>query len=56
MRLSFIIDVLLTITALPVAAGSAYLLLLTALSRRPRPLALPSPRVKLDVVVPAHDE
>jgi GT2 family glycosyltransferase len=52
------VDILLLLLALPVLGASAYLLLLTAMSWRstaaaPRPLP---PRLRFDVVVPAHDE
>ena len=56
MSLSSIANTLLTLMALPVLAGSAYLLVLTALSRRSRPPPLSNPAVKVDIVVPAHDE
>ena len=54
--LSSIANTLLTLMALPVLAGSAYLLVLTALSRRSRPPPLSKAGVKVDIVVPAHDE
>lgn len=56
MSLSSIANTLLTLMALPVLAGSAYLLVLTALSRRSRPPPLSKAGVKVDIVVPAHDE
>jgi len=48
--------VVLGLLAVPVVAASAYLLVLTLLSRRGRPPHAVEPRVRFDVVVPAHDE
>jgi len=46
----------LGLLALPVLLASGYLLLLTFLSRRLAPPPPVEPRVRFDVVVPAHDE
>ncbi len=42
--------------ALPAAAASLYLLMLTLLSRAPRPVPPSSARLRFDILVPAHDE
>ncbi|HET9554415.1 MAG TPA: glycosyltransferase family 2 protein [Anaeromyxobacteraceae bacterium] len=50
------VDVALALAALPVLLAAGYLLLLTlASARRPPPAAAP-PRLRFDLVVPAHDE
>src|SRR5262245_14011782 len=50
------LDLALSLTALPPAAAAAYLLVLTLLSRRgAAPPGAPRP-LRIDVVVPAHDE
>jgi cellulose synthase/poly-beta-1,6-N-acetylglucosamine synthase-like glycosyltransferase len=48
--------VLLAIAALPALAASAYLLLLVVLSRRDTGPRAGPPRLRFDVIVPAHDE
>lgn len=48
--------VVLVLAAVPVVACSAYLALLTALSRSVRPPERRAPHLRFDVVVPAHDE
>ncbi|MGA8893439.1 MAG: glycosyltransferase family 2 protein [Anaeromyxobacteraceae bacterium] len=54
MRLA--VDIGLVLLSLPVLVASCYLLLLTLLSgRRPPPVPV-APRLRFDVVVPAHDE
>jgi len=50
------IDALVTSAALPILIFSAYLALLTVASWRPRALAPSPPRLRFDVVIPAHDE
>lgn len=51
-----IFDIALVLLSLPVVVASGYLLLLTLLSgRRPPPPPVP-PRMRFDLVVPAHDE
>ena len=51
-----LLDLLLVLLALPVLAASAYLLLLTLLSgRKPAPPHV-APRLKFDVIIPAHNE
>jgi len=49
-------DVVLALAALPVLVASGYLALLAAFSRRQRPPAPRHPRLRFDVIVPAHDE
>ena len=56
MSAALAVDVLLTLAALPCAAAAAYLGLLTACSRRGRPLPRPASLPFFAVVVPAHDE
>ncbi len=51
-----LLDALLWLAALPVCAASFYLLVLTLLSRRPTPPSGPPPRLRFEIVVPAHDE
>jgi cellulose synthase/poly-beta-1,6-N-acetylglucosamine synthase-like glycosyltransferase len=51
-----LLDVALVATALPVALASAYLLVLAALSRRPRAPHYHPPHLRFDLIVPAHDE
>ena len=46
----------LAVVALPVVAAGAYLVLLTLLSKRVAPIAYPAPRLRFDIVVPAHNE
>jgi cellulose synthase/poly-beta-1,6-N-acetylglucosamine synthase-like glycosyltransferase len=54
--MSTAVSLLLFVLAVPAVLSCAYLLLLTLLSQRARPL-LPSSRVlKFDVIVPAHNE
>ena len=51
-----LLDLLLVLLTLPVLAASAYLLLLTLLSgRKPAPPHV-TPRLKFDVIIPAHNE
>jgi 1,2-diacylglycerol 3-beta-glucosyltransferase len=50
------IDLSLVLGGLPALAASLYLAALASLSRRVGPPALPAPRLRFDVVVPAHDE
>jgi 1,2-diacylglycerol 3-beta-glucosyltransferase len=49
-------EIVLGLLALPVALASGYLLVLTLLSRRGAAPAPVEPRVRFDIVVPAHDE
>lgn len=49
-------SIILWFLSIPVAVASGYLLLLTLLSRRGAPPPPVEPRVRFDVVVPAHDE
>ncbi|MBN1207839.1 MAG: glycosyltransferase [Myxococcaceae bacterium] len=49
-------DGLLLVLALPVVVACGYLLLLTLLSADKAPLARVAPRLKFDVIVPAHNE
>ena len=57
MSLAAILDGILAIAALPLLGASAYLALLSALSRRaPVPAGASLPRLFFDVIVPAHDE
>jgi 1,2-diacylglycerol 3-beta-glucosyltransferase len=51
-----LIDVLLAVAALPVLAASSYLAALAVLARRRLPPAAPVPRLRFDIVVPAHNE
>jgi cellulose synthase/poly-beta-1,6-N-acetylglucosamine synthase-like glycosyltransferase len=51
-----VLDIVLTLAALPVLACGLYLAGLAALSRRLAPPAHPAPGLRFDVVVPAHDE
>ncbi len=51
-----ILSTLLTAAAVPVAAASGYLLLLTVRSRRADPPTMGEPRTRFQVIVPAHDE
>ncbi len=54
--LASILELLFGIAALPVLLASAYLVMLTLASRKPRVPTYPSPHLRFDVVVPAHDE
>jgi 1,2-diacylglycerol 3-beta-glucosyltransferase len=49
-------DVVLSISALPILGASAYLAALAAFARRQPPVPPPAPRLRFDVVVPAHNE
>jgi len=49
-------DLLLGLAALPILAAAAYLAVLALASARRPPPAAPAPRLRFDVVVPAHDE
>ena len=49
-------DTLLTVAALPFLAASAYLAALAVLARRQVPPAAVEPRLRFDIVVPAHNE
>jgi 1,2-diacylglycerol 3-beta-glucosyltransferase len=50
------IDLGLAISGLPSLAASLYLAALAILARQQTPPSLPKPRLRFDVVVPAHDE
>ena len=50
------LDLLLAAAALPVLGAALYLLVLTLASGRRGPPAYGSPRLRFDLVVPAHDE
>ncbi len=51
-----LLDLTLLVLALPVLAASGYLLLLTLLSgQKPAPPQVP-PRLKFDIIIPAHNE
>lgn len=50
------LELVLSLLSIPVVVATAYLALLTALSRRPGPPPRPLATVRFDVVVPAHDE
>jgi 1,2-diacylglycerol 3-beta-glucosyltransferase len=50
------IDLLLSMAALPVLAGSSYLTMLALLARRSSPLVPSAPHLRFDIVVPAHNE
>ncbi len=50
------VDLLLSLAALPLAASCGYLGLLTLASRRRASASAPAPRLRFEVVVPAHDE
>jgi 1,2-diacylglycerol 3-beta-glucosyltransferase len=56
MNAQLLFDIGLVACAAPVLACTAYLLTLTVLSRRDLPRAHPEPRLRFDVVVPAHNE
>jgi len=47
---------LLALAAVPAAAAAAYLAALALLARKPAAPTYPPPRLRFDVVVPAHDE
>jgi 1,2-diacylglycerol 3-beta-glucosyltransferase len=49
-------EVVLVVLSAPVLACAGYLFLLTLLSGRRRPPAYPTPTMRFDFVVPAHDE
>jgi 1,2-diacylglycerol 3-beta-glucosyltransferase len=49
-------DILLTAAALPALAASLYLAALALLARRQPPPAAAPPRLRFDIVVPAHNE
>lgn len=51
-----LLRVILLLLALPALAATGYLALLTVMSWRSRPPAPTGPRLRFDVVVPAHDE
>ena len=51
-----LVDIALAAAGLPVLAASSYLAALALLSRRPAQPAGGTPRLKFDVIVPAHDE
>jgi cellulose synthase/poly-beta-1,6-N-acetylglucosamine synthase-like glycosyltransferase len=51
-----VLDTLLTVAALPFFAASAYLAALAVLARRQTPPAAVEPRLRFDIVVPAHNE
>src|SRR5579864_6561248 len=50
------IDLALALCGLPFLAASLYLAAMAVTSRRQTPPAIPGPRLRFDVVVPAHDE
>jgi 1,2-diacylglycerol 3-beta-glucosyltransferase len=50
------LDMVLCLLALPLVAATGYLFILTLFSRRLRPPPAVEPRLRFDVVVPAHDE
>ena len=51
-----LLDLTLLVLALPVLAASGYLLLLTLLSgQKPAPPQV-APRLKFDIIIPAHNE
>jgi 1,2-diacylglycerol 3-beta-glucosyltransferase len=50
------IDVALAVAGLPALAASTYLAALAILARRPTPAIALAPRLKFDIVVPAHNE
>jgi 1,2-diacylglycerol 3-beta-glucosyltransferase len=52
----FWINVGLSLLGTPALAAALYLAILAALARRPAALPASIPRLKFDVVVPAHDE
>ncbi|HEX8536236.1 MAG TPA: exopolysaccharide biosynthesis GT2 family glycosyltransferase EpsU [Cystobacter sp.] len=51
-----ILDLLLVLLALPVLAAAGYLLLLTLLSGRKEAPPQVAPRLKFDIIIPAHNE
>jgi 1,2-diacylglycerol 3-beta-glucosyltransferase len=51
-----IVAILLTLLSLPVLVGASYLFVLTVLSGRSAPPGYDDPRLRFDVIVPAHDE
>ena len=51
-----IVAILLALSSLPVLAGATYLFLLTVLSRRMPVPEYGEPKLRFDVIVPAHDE
>jgi cellulose synthase/poly-beta-1,6-N-acetylglucosamine synthase-like glycosyltransferase len=51
-----VLDIALLVAALPVLLCGLYLAGLAALSRRPSPPVYPTPALRFDVIVPAHDE
>lgn len=51
-----VLDTLLTVAAMPFLAASAYLAALAVLARRQLPPAAVEPRLRFDIVVPAHNE
>jgi hypothetical protein len=51
-----LLDVLLVLLALPVLAATGYLLALAMLARLPSATPGPEPRMRFDLIVPAHDE
>jgi cellulose synthase/poly-beta-1,6-N-acetylglucosamine synthase-like glycosyltransferase len=52
----FAVDLLLIVLALPVLAASVYLMLLAVVARRAAATPPRPPRMRFDVVVPAHNE
>ena len=56
MPLLSVLDLLLSLLALPVLLAVGYLLALTLLSARRAAPARAAPRLRFDIVVPAHDE
>jgi 1,2-diacylglycerol 3-beta-glucosyltransferase len=51
-----LLDVVLVVASLPVLLASGYLFALAVVARRQRPLAFGAPRLRFDIVVPAHNE
>lgn len=54
--MSTLLDLALSALGLPVLLASSYLLALTLLSARARPLAALAPKSRFRVIIPAHDE
>ena len=52
----WLIDLLLVLSSLPVLGASLYLAALALLARRPPVRPAPTPRLRFDIVVPAHNE
>jgi 1,2-diacylglycerol 3-beta-glucosyltransferase len=50
------VDIVASALALPALAVASYLALLAVMANRRRPPVVPGPRLRFDVIVPAHDE